>query len=147
MIKLPRFIRTTTFRLTLLFLALFAGAAAAFLGYIYVATAGEVSRRADNEITREMNSLEAAYRQGGVNALNTAIIERSASEKPGSTRNRRRSRQSTVRPCRATRLLAAWPLSSCLSPAPSSHFAARVCSSARGRRWNGGSWGSLSERP
>jgi signal transduction histidine kinase len=82
MLKLPRFVRTTTFRLTLLFLALFAGAAAAFLGYIYVATAGEVSRRADNEITREMNSLEAAYRQGGVNALNTAIIERSASEKP-----------------------------------------------------------------
>jgi signal transduction histidine kinase len=80
--RLPSFIRTTTFRLTLLFLALFAGAAAAFLGYIYVATAGEVSRRADNEIVREMNSLEAAYRQGGVTALNTTIIERAAGEKP-----------------------------------------------------------------
>ncbi len=82
MMKLPRFIRTTTFRLTLLFLALFAAAAAAFLGYIYVATAGEVTRRADNEIAREMNSLEATYRQGGVAGLNTAIIERSASERP-----------------------------------------------------------------
>ncbi|MBX3479929.1 MAG: HAMP domain-containing histidine kinase [Caulobacter sp.] len=80
--KLPRLFRTTTFRLTLLFLALFAAAAAAFLGYIYVATAGEVSRRADNEITREMNSLEATYRQGGVALLNTAIIERSAGDRP-----------------------------------------------------------------
>lgn len=82
MMKLPRLFRTTTFRLTLLFLALFAAAAAAFLGYIYVATAGEVSRRADNEITREMNSLQATYRQGGVALLNTAIIERSAGERP-----------------------------------------------------------------
>jgi len=80
--RLPRFVRTTTFRLTLLFLALFAGAAAAFLGYIYVATAGEVSRRADAEIVREMNSLEATYRQGGVDGLNTAIIERAAGERP-----------------------------------------------------------------
>jgi signal transduction histidine kinase len=80
--RMPRLFRTTTFRLTLLFLALFAAAAAAFLGYIYVATAGEVSRRADNEIVREMNSLEATYRQGGVNGLNTAIIERSAGDRP-----------------------------------------------------------------
>ncbi len=80
--QLPRLVRTTTFRLTLLFLALFAAAAAAFLGYIYVATAGEVSRRADSEIVREMNSLEAAYRQGGVNVLNAAIIERAAGERP-----------------------------------------------------------------
>ena len=45
--RLPRVFRTTPFRLTLLFLALFAGAASAFLAYIYVATAGEVTRRAD----------------------------------------------------------------------------------------------------
>lgn len=44
--RLPRLLRTTPFRLTLLFLALFAAAASAFLGYIYVATAGEVNRRA-----------------------------------------------------------------------------------------------------
>ncbi len=81
-LRLPSLIRTTTFRLTLLFLALFAAAAAAFLGYIYVATAGEVSRRVEREIVREMNSLEAAYRQGGADAVNTAIIERTASERP-----------------------------------------------------------------
>ena len=64
--RLPRLIRSTPFRLTLLFLALFAAAASAFLGYIYIATAGEVNRRADAEITREMESLEAAYRVGSV---------------------------------------------------------------------------------
>ena len=80
--RLPRLLRTTPFRLTLLFLALFAAAAAAFLGYIYVATAGEVTRRADAEITREMNSLEAVYRQGGVSALNQTLIERAAGDRP-----------------------------------------------------------------
>ena len=73
----PRILRTTPFRLTLLFLASFAGAASAFLAYIYLATAGEVSRRADANISREMASLEAVYRRGGFAALNQTIIERS----------------------------------------------------------------------
>jgi signal transduction histidine kinase len=81
-LRLPRTFRTTPFRLTLLFLALFAAAAAAFLTYIYVATAGEVTRRADAEITAEMASLEAAYRQGGADALNQTLIERAAGERP-----------------------------------------------------------------
>jgi len=73
----PRILRTTPFRLTLLFLASFAGAASAFLAYIYLATAGEVSRRADSNVSREMVSLEAVYRRGGFSALNQTIIERS----------------------------------------------------------------------
>src|SRR5438034_837795 len=52
--RLPRLFRTTPFRLTLLFLALFAALASAFLAYIYIATAGEVTRRADAAITRAM---------------------------------------------------------------------------------------------
>lgn len=80
--RLPRLLRTTPFRLTLLFLVLFAAAASAFLGYIYVATAGEVNRRSQAEISREFESLEAAYRQGGVDALNQTIVERATGEKP-----------------------------------------------------------------
>jgi signal transduction histidine kinase len=80
--RLPRIFRTTTFRMTLLFLAVFAMAAAAFLFYAWFATAGEVTRRADAEITREMNSLEAVYRRGGAVALNQALIERAAGERP-----------------------------------------------------------------
>lgn len=79
--RLPQFVRTTPFRLTLLFLALFAAAASAFLGYIYIATAGEAARAADAEIAREARSLEAIYRQGGFVALNEAVIERSSSTK------------------------------------------------------------------
>ena len=80
--RLPRLFRTTPFRLTLLFLALFASAASAFLAYIYVATAGEARRRTDREITREMHSLVAAYDRAGTDALNQSLIERAASERP-----------------------------------------------------------------
>jgi len=80
--RLPRIFRTTPFRLTLLFLALFASAASAFLAYIYVATAGEATRRTDQEITREMQSLVAAYDRAGVDAVNQSLIERAASERP-----------------------------------------------------------------
>jgi signal transduction histidine kinase len=80
--RLPRIFRTTPFRLTLLFLALFAAAASAFLAYIYVATAGEATRRTDREITREMRSLTSAYDRAGVDAVNQSLIERAASERP-----------------------------------------------------------------
>ncbi|MEP6967541.1 MAG: HAMP domain-containing sensor histidine kinase [Pseudomonadota bacterium] len=77
----PRLFRTTPFRLTLLFLALFAAAASAFLAYIYLATAGEVTRRADAGVSREMQSLEAVYRRGGFAALNQSVIERSSADR------------------------------------------------------------------
>src|ERR1700740_1954797 len=80
--RLPRIFRTTPFRLTLLFLALFAAAASAFLAYIYIATAGEATRRTDREILREMRSLTAAYDRAGVDAVNQSLIERAASERP-----------------------------------------------------------------
>jgi signal transduction histidine kinase len=77
-VRLPRLVRTTPFRLTLLFLALFAGEASAFLGYIYIATAGEAARSADSAILREARSLEGVYARGGFMALNTAVIDRSS---------------------------------------------------------------------
>src|ERR1700761_6471331 len=80
--QLPRIFRTTPFRLTLLFLALFAAAASAFLAYVYIATAGEATRRTDREIQREMRSLTAAYDRAGVDAVNQSLIERAASERP-----------------------------------------------------------------
>ncbi|HEX4743029.1 MAG TPA: methyl-accepting chemotaxis protein, partial [Caulobacteraceae bacterium] len=80
--RLPRLFRTTAFRMTLLFLALFASAASAFLAYIYVATAGEVTDRADAQVRREMVSLERVYSDGGLQALNAAVIERSAGDHP-----------------------------------------------------------------
>lgn len=75
-LRLPSVFRNTPFRLTLLFLALFAASASAFLAYIYGVTAGEVTRRADREVAREIQSLLGAYRQGGMDSLNLALIER-----------------------------------------------------------------------
>lgn len=74
--RVPRLFRTTPFRLTLLFLALFAAAAAAFLAYIYVATAGEVISRSEREIGRELTALQTVYRRGGIEELNRDLIER-----------------------------------------------------------------------
>ena len=80
--RLPRLLRTTPFRLTILFLALFTAAASLFLAYIYIATAGEVSNRADARVTREIRSLEAVYQRGGFTALNQEVIERTTSDRP-----------------------------------------------------------------
>jgi signal transduction histidine kinase len=80
--RLPSIFRTTPFRLTLLFLALFMAAAAAFLAYIYVATAGEVTRQASDEINREVVSLQTVYNRGGLDAVNQAIIERAVGDRP-----------------------------------------------------------------
>ncbi|WP_395674594.1 ATP-binding protein, partial [Phenylobacterium sp.] len=54
----------------------------AFLAYIYVATAGEATRRTDQAITREMGALIAAYDRAGLAAVNQSLIERAASERP-----------------------------------------------------------------
>jgi len=80
--RLPRLVRTTPFQMTLLFLGLFAAAAFAFLAYIYIATAGEAARAADAALLRETRSLQQVYAQGGFNALNDAVIERSSSTRP-----------------------------------------------------------------
>ena len=80
--RLPAVFRTNTFRLTLLFLAVFAAGAAAFLGYIYFMTAGEVSRFADMAIAREVATLDGVYEKGGAGAVRSAMIERTAIDQP-----------------------------------------------------------------
>ena len=79
--RLPDFFRTTPFRLTLLFMALFAAGTAAVFTYIYVSTAGQVIRRAEAEVSRELRALQQAYNRGGVDAVNQAVIERSLADR------------------------------------------------------------------
>jgi signal transduction histidine kinase len=76
--RLPALLRTTPFRLTLLFLALFAGAASAFLAYVYFMAAREVSRVADAAVSREIAGLEQIYTRGGRAALQRAIVQHAA---------------------------------------------------------------------
>src|ERR1700758_3322915 len=74
--RVPSLVRRTPFRLTLLFLALFATAASALLAYIYAATVAEARRRAEMDVRREVAGLEAIYRERGPDALNAAVVER-----------------------------------------------------------------------
>jgi signal transduction histidine kinase len=74
--KLPSLFRRTPFRLTLLFLALFATAASALLAYIYVATASEARRRAETDVRQEVAALESVYRAQGTDGLNQALVDR-----------------------------------------------------------------------
>jgi len=74
--KLPSLFRRTPFRLTLLFLALFAAAASAILAYVYIASASEARARAQQDVLGELTGLQAIYRTRGVDALNQALVER-----------------------------------------------------------------------
>ncbi|CAN5220354.1 two-component system sensor histidine kinase UczS [soil metagenome] len=74
--KLPSLFRRTPFRLTLLFLALFATAASAILAYVYLASAQEAQARATRDVQTEFDALIAVHRTRGLDALNSALVER-----------------------------------------------------------------------
>ncbi len=77
--RLPSLFRRTPFRLTLLFLALFAAVAAAVLAYVYVASAQEARSRAERDVQAELDVLTGVYRERGFDALNRAVIDRTLS--------------------------------------------------------------------
>jgi signal transduction histidine kinase len=74
--KLPSLLRRTPFRLTLLFLALFAAAASAILAYVYFASAAEARTKAERDVRGEMRVLTGIYEARGFDALNRAVIDR-----------------------------------------------------------------------
>jgi signal transduction histidine kinase len=80
--RLPPLFRTTAFRLTLLFVLLFAASAGAFLAYVYLSTAGEVTRVADRAVLQEAHALEAVERTGGEPALVRRIADSAANDRP-----------------------------------------------------------------
>jgi signal transduction histidine kinase len=74
--KLPSLLRRTPFRLTLLFLALFAAAASAILAYVYFASASEARTKAERDVRGETQVLTGIYKERGFDALNRALIDR-----------------------------------------------------------------------
>lgn len=74
--RLPSLLRRTPFRLTLLFLALFVAAASAILAYVYFASASQAQARATADVEAELGVLTAIHRTRGLDALNTALVER-----------------------------------------------------------------------
>lgn len=80
--RLPSLLRRTPFRLTLLFLALFAAAASAVLAYVYITSASEARARAEADVRGEVAILTAIYRERGIDALNQAVVERTLRDSP-----------------------------------------------------------------
>jgi signal transduction histidine kinase len=79
---LPVFLRTVTFRLALFQAALFAIFSVALLGFIYLATVGQVQSEADASADQEFAELVKVYQKDGMRALNQEVIERAASSGP-----------------------------------------------------------------
>ena len=73
----PNVFRSSTFRLSLIYLFLFGCSVTAILGFIYWTTAGFIARQIDLFIAAEVDGLEDYYKTGGLDNLQR-VIERRA---------------------------------------------------------------------
>ncbi|MBR9834819.1 MAG: HAMP domain-containing histidine kinase [Alphaproteobacteria bacterium] len=71
------FVRTTTFRLALLYSVLFALFSAALLGYLFQATVGAMRTEAKVRLESEFRTLANAWNSGGPRRLEQSLLERS----------------------------------------------------------------------
>ena len=79
--RLKRLLETSTFRLALIYLALFGVSALALLGFLYVATAGVLERQTAETIQAEITGLAEQYRAQGLIRLQQ-VIERPSAAHP-----------------------------------------------------------------
>jgi hypothetical protein len=80
---LTKLFRTTTFRLSLTYLALFSAAAIVAIAYIYWNTTVLLSRQLNQTIDAELKGLAEQYRAGGLEQLVRTVAERSGT--PGNS--------------------------------------------------------------
>ena len=71
-------IRTTTFRLTVIYAGLFGASAITILIFLYWASIGFMERQTDETLMAELQGLEEQYRQRGLAGVNRLIVSRSA---------------------------------------------------------------------
>ena len=83
MTAFTKLFRTTTFRLSLSYLALFSAAAAVAIFFIYWNTTVLLSRQLNQTIEAELTGLAEQYRAGGLDQLVRIVAERS--ETPGNS--------------------------------------------------------------
>jgi hypothetical protein len=76
-VPLIKLLKTSTFRLAVIYLALFAASAIALLAYVYWNTAGFLARQTDEAVEAEIAGLAEQYRQGGLPLLVHTVIQRS----------------------------------------------------------------------
>lgn len=74
-------LRTSTFRLALIYLALFSVSAFGLLGFIYWNTAGFIANQTDQTIGAEITGLAEQYRLTGLAGLTAIVIERSRNQR------------------------------------------------------------------
>lgn len=79
--RLPRILRTSSFRLALLYLALFSVSAFSLLGFIYWNTASFIAKQTDETIKAEITGLAEQYRMTGLAGLTSVVIERSRNQR------------------------------------------------------------------
>lgn len=75
---LRRLLRSTTLRVALMYMALFAVSVAALLAFVHYTTAGYLSRQTDAAIGAETAELANRFRQGGISALAREISNKAA---------------------------------------------------------------------
>ena len=75
-VLLAKTLRSTTFKLALLSIAIFGALVFALLGYVYWSTVSYVRSRSDQAITMELASLQKAYASAGRAELISAIAQR-----------------------------------------------------------------------
>lgn len=73
---LPPFLRTTTFKLTILYSAMIAAFSGALLVYLYYSTVYYIRAESENRITVEFEQLANAYYTGGMERLSQSVFER-----------------------------------------------------------------------
>lgn len=73
--------RTATFRLALIYLALFGVSVTALVAFVYLATMSVIERQTDETIEAELTGLAERYRREGVLGLRSVIAERSRGQR------------------------------------------------------------------
>jgi len=80
-VRISRLLRSSTFRLAVLYMALFGASVAVLLTFIYWSTAGYMALQTDDTIEAEVTGLAERYRLSGLDGLIRSIDER-VSRKP-----------------------------------------------------------------
>jgi signal transduction histidine kinase len=78
-------LHTSTFRLALVYMVLFAGSVLVLLGFIYWSTVTYMAEQTDATIRAEITGLAEQYRERGLNGLEKTISERVARDPEGSS--------------------------------------------------------------
>ena len=74
--KAAELLRSSSFRLTLIYMVLFAGSVLLLLGFLYWSTVGFMARQTDATIETEITGLAERYREGGLGSLINILQQR-----------------------------------------------------------------------